>query len=193
MVPAAVRMLGMCAAGTFASGNATSRRRVHSPAAISAMASRPPRKMRTPGPISPASIEYCTMKMPPSASAMPPIHTTQLAPKRSSKLFAGGAGSAGGRGRCAAAMCAESLRVCVDRGFVHAFGRCSGCGRRALNDRRRDKWRLGQWLGLPARACGALRSAMRNSSAVTRLRSFSAINIATIATTAARNSINRPS
>ena len=70
---------------------AISRRRVHSPAAISAVASRPPRKTRTPGPIRPASIEYCTRKMPPSASASPPIQTTQLAPKRSSKLFAGAA------------------------------------------------------------------------------------------------------
>src|SRR5207237_4158709 len=61
--------------------------------AISAAASSPPRKMRTPGPISPASIENCTRKIPPSASASPPIHTTQLAPKRSSKLLVGGAGS----------------------------------------------------------------------------------------------------
>ena len=88
----------MCAAGMLPNAVATSLRRSHSPAAINDAANRPPRKMRTPGPISPASIEYCTRKMPPSASASPPIHTTQLAPKRSSKLFVGGASRGGKRG-----------------------------------------------------------------------------------------------
>src|SRR5437016_5611625 len=127
-------MLGMCAVGTLASGTTNSRRRVHSPAAINAAASRPPRKMRTPGPISPASMENCTMKMPPSASAIPPIHTTQLAPKRSSKLGEGGAGS-GGSGDCGGGggfggVLRGSREDRIDRGLV------------ALR-RRRRRWRHG--------------------------------------------------
>jgi hypothetical protein len=54
------------------------------------------------------------MKMPPSASASPPIQTTQLAPKRSSKLFVGGSGSAGGGGAaggCVAGCSADSRMI----------------------------------------------------------------------------------
>src|SRR6185312_1735041 len=40
------------------------------------------------GPMRPASIEYLTRKMPPSARATPPTHTTQRVPKRSSRLAA---------------------------------------------------------------------------------------------------------
>ena len=115
-----------------------SRRRVHSPAAISAAASSPPRKTRTPGPIRPASIEYCTRKMPPSASASPPIQTTQLAPKRSSKLFAGSAGGAGGGGRQAAA---PAWTICS----IAASSMRSAAARRGAASRRGER-RLGERL-----------------------------------------------
>jgi hypothetical protein len=50
-------MLGMCAAGTPPMPDRFSLRRAHSPAAISASASKAPRTMRMPGPNQPCSIE----------------------------------------------------------------------------------------------------------------------------------------
>src|SRR6187402_1304425 len=99
-------MPGTCALGTPANPLASSLRRVHSPAATRAVASSPPKNSRMPGPIRPASIEYLTRKMPPSASATPPIQTVQRVPNFSSKLMTGSDGAvaadgtddSGGRG-----------------------------------------------------------------------------------------------
>src|SRR3982750_4061642 len=102
-------MLGMSAAGIAAKPASCFCRRVHSPPAMRAAASKAPKNNRKPGPIRPASMEYLTRKMPPSASATPPIQTVQRVPNFSSKLMtrggsastsggAGGAGSAAGGG-----------------------------------------------------------------------------------------------
>ena len=85
----------MCALSTPAKPAASSFRRVHSPPATSAAERSPPKNSRMPGPIRPASIEYLTRKMPPSASATPPIQTVQRVPNFSSKLFAGASSAAG--------------------------------------------------------------------------------------------------
>src|SRR3954470_8956795 len=123
-------MLGMCAVGTLASPRENSRRRVHSPAATKAVAKSPARKMRTPGPSSPASIEYCTMKMPPRASATPPIQTTQFTPKRSSKLFAGGSGADGGGGGALAAVSRRTwlAAAVTNASGSHGLAPVAGCG-----------------------------------------------------------------
>src|SRR6476646_1063920 len=95
-------MLGMSAAGIAAKPTSCFCRRVHSPPAMRAAASKAPKNNRKPGPIRPASMEYLTRKMPPSASATPPIQTVQRVPNFSSKPITrsgpGGAGGGGGGG-----------------------------------------------------------------------------------------------
>ena len=99
-VPAAVRMLGTCAAGIACTGEARSLRRNHSPAAINASENRAASAMRTPGPKMPCSIEKRTSSRPPNASRRPPAHTAQRVPSFSSSVVSVGAG-AGGAGTAA--------------------------------------------------------------------------------------------
>src|SRR4029077_6964552 len=186
-------MLGMCAVGTPAKPVSWSLRRVHSPAAINAAASSPPRKIRTPGPISPASIENCTRKMPPSASARPPIHTTQLAPKRSSKLLPGSAGSDGGGGGAAAFDVSEpklSKAASIMRSAGEVATGLGACCSGATNGRPAEAGGS----GAVSDGAGAMpvSCATRNSKSVTRLRIFNTKMSATIASTAAKNSIKLP-
>ena len=111
----------MCALETPAKPEAISLRRVHSPPATSAAETSPPKNRRRPGPIRPASIEYLTRKMMPSASATPPIQTVQRVPNFSSKLCAGCSSAAGGGG-AAAADAGSETGVAVDGGS----GACGG-------------------------------------------------------------------
>ena len=97
MRQSAVRMLGMCCFGMAAMPAAISLRRAHSPAAINNAEKTPARKMRTPGPSRPCSMVKRTRKMPPSASARPPIQTTHCVPNFSSSVVdVAGAGATGG-------------------------------------------------------------------------------------------------
>src|SRR5690349_18880936 len=89
VVPAAVRILGICALAMPAMPVINSLRRVHSPAAISKSASSAPSETRVPGPNQPCSIDRRSMKKPPQATAKPPAQTTHCVPKRSSILGLG--------------------------------------------------------------------------------------------------------
>src|SRR5215813_6624981 len=104
VVPAAVRILGICALEMPAMPVFSSLRRVHSPAPISKTARSAPRDTRVPGPNQPCSIDKRNMKKPPQATARPPAQTTHWVPKRSSRLGLDLAAAATGGGEGGAAL-----------------------------------------------------------------------------------------